>query len=82
MIGIDAFRLFGRVQRALGVDVWLNLVGSGRWRVRVDRGLRFLGHEWFSSRHNVGIRFPKFDTRSQNPFRPGSDWRLTHDCSG
>ena len=60
MIGIDAFRLFGRVQRALGVNVWLNLVRRGRWRVRVDRGLRFLGHEWFSSRHNVGIRFPKF----------------------
>ena len=59
MIGIYAFRLVGRVQRALGVDAWLNLVRGGRQRLRVDRGLRFREHEWFSSRHNVGIRFPE-----------------------
>jgi hypothetical protein len=81
MIGVDAFRLFGRVQRALGIAVWLNLVRRGRWRARVDRGLRFLGHEWFSSRHNVGIRSLDVVIRFPNPFRPGSDRRLTHDCS-
>ena len=81
-IGIDAFWFSGRVQRALGVDVWLNLVRRGWRRVRVDRGLRFLGREWFSSRHNVGSGSPNVGVGCQirsgpNPFRPGSDWGLT-----
>jgi hypothetical protein len=81
MIGIDALRLFGRVQRALGVDVWLNLARRGRWRVRVDRRLSFLGHEWFSSRHNVGVRSLTSisGSRIHSGLDPTGD--LPHDCS-